>query len=950
MPSSNCLNGARLTVPINADFGHAPLGRLGERTAQYNPSRAPCLADLRSNGQPIIPGSALGSRLLNVFKPEPVRQEARALRALSDSSQQVAQLLGQISATPADKDASPTAKKLLQKLASTAAPLTRQGADLLEVLRHRVEVHARHLTVHQLRELQQGLARIRQSPGISAPKEIQQLAVIRDAVHTTLAAHVQALLGRTGEKMLPALLQASSELAREASHPGTAAQRFASLHHLARELLQQQGFALPPGEDSASMQRELVQAFCSQALQNASISSDALGELLQALPPEQQAALRHTSQQLSPTAPAAFLQTLQQAGQRWLQEAQQRFQQAYQALDASPGLAGPALAEQVISLETVLHALRCHCEARGERIDPVRNDLVVKSLRKLETTLLAPGHPHVAALENRLLRELGLSAARWGMGEMCQRVAQLARERLAAVDRPYFTMLETVTQALRANDLTAALDHLGAAQALRQQAAVVYQELGPGLSSASQAMAFREDRMRAAAQQWDRTTLLALQASLDQATVQKLIGALEELGHQVLAGVIAPHDANDVLGRQLLDTHIDLRMLRDSVATQLLQQGVPAVDIRRETPAPAAMDAQVRAALRARFGIAPHVRDNALQCIVHEGTARQPLQALLEAHWQSLSPTAPLPGEAARAEQRVAPAFWNELASANYSIRHADGSRLPLVDREALAAAQGPEHKAAILAQAVTDLDHFLGHSPDLLMRVTALANSQWQTALQRGLESTDSPVRLPDGRSGWITGGKDSHAFVIGRDAQGAVTLQFERTTSQATHFAPSGLTRLAQSVDPQTSRFHAWGTLRIAPDLRLSTLLALQFRFEAHPMLRTVKDLVVCGDATLQAQFADLARSHHASDSWNYLIAHHQYQQQPSVDGAQALLQRFIDGASIEQVNISGELVLQALEAPGQVELDALFARVAAEMRIMLGDAAQTFLSQLPLPNTRG
>lgn len=944
MPSTPRLDGARLMAPINADFGHAPLGRLGQRTVQCSPSRTPCLADLASIAQPIVPGRALGSRLLDVFKPEPTRQESKALRALSDSSRQIAELLGQIGVTPQDQDASPAAKKLLRKFAAAAAPLTRQGADLQEVLRHRVAVHARHLTVQQLQALQQGLARMGQSPSFSAPQEIQQLAVIRDAVDTALAAHVHVLLARTDEKMLPVLLQASSDLARAATHPGTAAQRFASLHQLARELLQEQGFApLPPADDMA-MQRELVQAFCSQALRNAHIGSDALGALLQALPPEEQAALRQASHQFPRMVTTAFAQTLEQASQRWLQGALQRFHHAHQALNASPAPAGTALVKQIISLETVLHALRSHFEARGERFDPVSNDMAMKTLRRLEATLLTPARQRVAALENGLLRELGLSAARLGLADISQHAAQLARERLTKADQPYFTAMHAVAQALRNNDLTAALDHLGEAQVSRNRAARVHQQLGQALTSAGKAMAWRDERLRAAVQQWDRTALQAVQKALDQPALGALTAALERLGNQVLAGVVAPQDANVVLGKQLLDTHVDLLMLRDNVAAQLVQQGMAVPEVRRDTVASADIDARGRAALRARFGIALHAPHNALQWIVHEGTARQPLQAMLEAYWQDLKPAPVAPGMAQRAEQRVAPAFWNELASASFQIRLNDGGLRPLVDQDALAAATDPQQKADILAKAVAELESLLGHAPGLLMRVTTLANSRWQTALQRGMDSSDSPVGLPDGRRGRLTEGQDTHAFVLECDAQGAVTLQFALTTSQAKQFAPSGMKHLAQSVDPQTSHFSAWGTLRIDPDLRLTTLLPLQFRFEARPVLRTVKDLVVCGDAALQAQFADLARRRHASDSWNYLTAHHEYQRQPSARQAQALLQRFIDDASAEQVNISGRLLGQIVKAPSLAELNALLDEAAAEIRILLREAVREFLSQRP------
>lgn len=608
------LTGSPLPIPLNADFGHAPLGDFGKRSEQAVPADAPRLGD--ATDRPRVPGCALGSRLLNMLSPPKARQQARILEALTDSSMLVAQLLGKICDAPRYMSAGLATKKLLHRLASTAAPLTRQGVQLSGVLRHRVEVHVLHMTASQLLTLRDGLACVRQSPDISQQDEIQLLAVVRDVVGRALAAHAQALLTRADASLLPALQQAVAQLPREAAHPGAAAQPFATLWGMARELLRQQGYAQYAPEDRRAMQRELVQAFCNQAVHNAAITNDQLCALLQALPVERQVQLGQITRQILHTPPTLFLRALQQASQQWLHEAQQRLYQAYQALQARPALTGSALTEQVVRLETALNQLCAYLSARGERLDPVLSEMFNTVFPQIEATLLQPTHLPLAALDNRSLRDLGLSMTRMRMDGTAQRVAHAIRQRQAAADLPYARAMHALAEALRDRDFTAALGRLAEAADRCEQAAGIYRQLASPLAPADPPAASREKRMHTTVQQWDRSTLLALRTAMDQPVSCALVFTLEQLGKELLQGAIAPQDANTLLGKQLLEAHQDLQMLHQAVVAQLGQHGIQPPSVIREIYGPADLDAHALGALRsvcARSGITLRLAGTTLQ-------------------------------------------------------------------------------------------------------------------------------------------------------------------------------------------------------------------------------------------------------------------------------------------------------------------------------------------------
>lgn len=607
------LTGAPRLIPLNADFGHAPLGKSGECSVQ-----ALRLAD--AAGQPVVPGCTLGSRLLNALSPPNARLHAKILAALTDSSKQVAQLLGQICDAPKHQGAGPATRKLLRRLAVTAEPITRQGVGLPDMLRHRVEVHAQHMTASQLLTLRDSLVYVRQLADISEQVEIQLLAVVRDAVNQALAAHAQALLARAATSMLPALQQMVALLPSEALHAGAVAQQFTALLDAARELLQQQGYAQYVPKDRNAMPLELVQAFCSQALQNASLTLHQLCALLQALPTELQVQLGQTPQQILLTPPTPFLQALQQSADQWLQTMQRRLHQADQALKARPALTGSALTEQVIRLETTLHQLCCYFSARGERLDPVLTEMLVTVFPQLEATLLQPAHLPLAALNNCALRDLGLSMARMKMEDTAQRVAHAIRQRQAAADIPYVRAMHALADALRDHDFTAALQLLAEAADRREQAVGIYRQLTSPATHADQAHDFRAHRMRRAVQQWDRSSLLSLRAALDQPVSCALVFTLKQLGNDILQGANPPQGANALLGEQLLGAHIDLQALRQAVVAQLGQHGIQPPSVCREIYGPADLDANALQALSARFGITLRVAGPALQISIQAET------------------------------------------------------------------------------------------------------------------------------------------------------------------------------------------------------------------------------------------------------------------------------------------------------------------------------------------
>lgn len=259
------------------------------------------------------------------------------------------------------------------------APLASPGVSQWELLRHWIAMHAQQMTAGRLLALRDDLARATQLLGIDPQDEIQHM--VRDAVQQALAAHVQTLLARAGETMLPLLQQAVAQLPHEATHPGAVALQFIPLLDIARELLQEQGLALNASKDSAAMQRELVQALCSLAVQNAAITYEQLCGLLQALPPQQQVELRQTTQRLLHTAPVLFLQAMQQASLQWLLATQQCLLHASQALHAWPALTGHALAEQVLGFETARHQLHRYFSARSERFDSVLSEIASQAAR-----------------------------------------------------------------------------------------------------------------------------------------------------------------------------------------------------------------------------------------------------------------------------------------------------------------------------------------------------------------------------------------------------------------------------------------------------------------------------------------------------------------------------------------------------------------------------------------
>lgn len=173
------------TVPLNLDFGHAPLGKLGQRSVQQQ-SALPPRINSSGNATPSARAPSLGTRLLNALAPHGMRVDSKARQGLHDVSVLTGKLLGTLAgqADASQPSNLTTVRSLLGSMRAAAGSLERYGHSYDKVLNQRLQLNLSKLPLEQLQKLHFGIAN-----AISSNQEttdIEDLENIKKAIGQTI--------------------------------------------------------------------------------------------------------------------------------------------------------------------------------------------------------------------------------------------------------------------------------------------------------------------------------------------------------------------------------------------------------------------------------------------------------------------------------------------------------------------------------------------------------------------------------------------------------------------------------------------------------------------------------------------------------------------------------------------------------------------------------------------
>ncbi|MCF8161176.1 MAG: hypothetical protein K9J76_10760 [Polaromonas sp.] len=817
-------------VRLNQNFGDSPVGRLGNSGVQAAPAGAPRSGAAAHAAAP-SPGLSLGSRILNAVTPHGLRAQPKMLAGLQATSAQVGDLLGALSKSSGHSVDGLTAKRLLDSLPQTAAPLTSRGADLGTVFSQRVSVHVKNMSTAQLVALRDGVALSQSSQlaGSAGP----QLAVVKAAVGRELT---QRLLDTATQKMVPVLAKLVAELPREAANPGAVAFAFHELDGAAFTVLigHGQSQSADNGANLAALKLELIKETLSTAVDNGDISPRDLGAILGHLPskvlrsfddPHARGALIGTE------APFTMERMVSGAIGLRAQQAETAFTQAADALLARslPAADDPKgslhnmqdFARDIIAAATHLTQRREHGDINHLHFPEEMGDKSAGLLTHLER-LCSPGNLLVDELNHGQLNAFSKALSSLGVERGADHVAAELSRRKDEANASFGTAMLATCTAAQSKDPQALLQSLKVFADVSSNTVQALQRLGAPIDGADKVMEFREQQSTQALQTLSTEQLGSLFAALNSPELKSLKGSLGDMGQTLL------ENENTAIGRQLYNASLDLASTASLVRDVLVARGLSLPDMPDEasygtaTLAPAG-----HAALLAEFGVQAGTNGTVN---IKSGLASPAFQQTFLSNLRAIEARpGPMQALANGAETGVRQALWLDLPRADYTIKHGDGTSSPLLDRHGDAALLAGPQKEAVLSGAVAKLRELTGGNPALLRLVSEFANQNSLAGVQLGLGSADSPARMPDGTPGIPMNGTEHTAYAFQSDGDGGVLMRIDYAVAGASHFM--GADGSFAALDPAASHFNASVELHFDSQLQFSVSEPVRFTYNLAP-----------------------------------------------------------------------------------------------------------------------
>lgn len=810
---------------LHADFGDRVVGPLGGRSVQVLGTGAPRVQHAAPPDTRVLSRvQGLAGRVLDAITPHGVRAESKVRAGLEATSREVGALLQALSHRPGQIVDGLAARRILDGLATVAAPVTSRGASYDQVFQARVQVHLSHMGLDDLQALQQGLDHADQSALRSDAVGATHLAVLRTMLQQE---QVQRLLAKAELDMLPVL-----EKSTEAVGQGRDAvsYHYDTLYGIANELLKQHG-----QDDSRDMARALIKEVLGRLVDDGRLDLGQTGAMIRTLPSRELRELLDTATTIGGEVPFTTERLLTGSVGVRAELSEQGFLAAADRLlahrePAAEDPTGPlhapgAFVQELVDAATHLAELREHNTVHHLHGSPQVDERFAALNQHLEE-LLRPSNLMLGELNHAQLHRMQKALQVLGVERCDTAIATAVQQRKDAAVQAFGAALHSAFDGAARGDLSAMCQALSEAHVQADQALQTFQRLGERIDDTDKIMQFRDGLVNQVVRGLPLQTLGTLFAQLQGPQGQALANALTEIGMSLLPGMASLEGRDVERGKQMFDMGIDLHMLSMAVQDELRRQGVslPPLPDEAEYGVEHLGDAG-HTALRDVFG----VDASAAQGVrLVRGMAERPFQASVasnvhEVHEQPFNEQV-LNGVGLG----VSTAFWLDFPRATYRIQQPGGDVVPLLDREALRRSS-PTETMDRLGAGVAALQNALGGDAALVQRVTQVANQNALMGLERGLFTPHSPLTLPNGSRGALPPSEYAVTYTVASDGEGGATVRMDYALSSAA--LVDAVTGETTALDPAHNRAQFSFTVHLGADGSVRLSDPVRYSYDIQP-----------------------------------------------------------------------------------------------------------------------
>lgn len=823
-------------LALTTDFGHSPIGRLGEnrvrteRTIPQKIQRAFAKA-----------GKAITSRIAKQSMTTQMRADAKHNKALMKTSKQVGEMLGALSKTDTHKVDSQRFMRLFTGLAETAAPITDRGVELLHVIQTRLSVNVPKMTTQQLVALKRGIMQALENDDIN---DVDAKALIRN-----LEPHVNAELRlrmhpEAQEVLRPIFEQAAERVPRFETNARAVDSVFDPSISRATDLLRKYGMLEGVNAHSENaLGRALVKDVIESVLQEGGPPATNVRNVLNCVASRTLYELAHTNADIGTGVPNLTNQAIQNSITRRMDNAQQGFMEASQVLgrhhlvpqdDPTGPLHAPIeFAREVIELAKHLDVLQKHGDIHGL---PVKDEVdhALSNIVERLNVLMRPDSLLLQEYSNQMLSRLSKACQTLGVGAPAKAIAEEITRRKKITFDNYGDKLRLLADASSTGDTSAILNAVVNLKAAADDALLRFQELGDKIDDREQIVAFRARILSDAIDGLSEDESFALQGLLTSYEGRALTGGMSYVGYTLMQppSGFAPTEQQNAKGTVLIDIANEMELIRqlNNEALQLRGINLPILPD-SEIPEQEALSPKSRQAICDVFGVQIHPKSGVH---IFSDLAPKSMQDMVK---DSLAE--PLKEHESSAYKlntglslNIAPGMVADLPRARFNLIDSEGNSTPMLDVNRFNQAHkdtGLQNQLLLMAS--DRLVDFCGGDTDMALFVSSYVHQGILAGMQKANVAGKGPILLPDGTPGQFMG-KENSTYSLRKGENGEIIVKVDYTLTDATMHMDF-MSGNATMLDPENSSCAFSYEVTLTPDrqVSLSSLVSFDYRVALQP-----------------------------------------------------------------------------------------------------------------------
>lgn len=807
--------------PLNANFGHAPLGTFAGRSVAVGLPGTPRAGNPAQTGQ-ITPPPSLGSRLLNALTPSSVRVDSKVRQHLFDYSAQLSKTMGALTLAKVD---TPKGRQDLQSalsdLVKASQPLGTQGVTHDAAFQPQLALRLGQMTQSELGTLRMGLADASLAgvdPATPEGRILASLTQKADAAQNARLEAVNARLAGGVEQQLAPIVEQLKQLASQ----GTVSDKFIETHQALSDAIGQLAETFGPARSTPQAFKAFETSLLKEALQSCVGDTPAdMGQLMNLWPADSLKELVRAEPAFSSLDDVFAIERLVtgQIGVRAerFENALLDFGKALLAHDPNDAASDPngplhnpqGFANEIVGFQQNLAELVQHNATFDLKTDAKVDESLAAVSAHLEE-LLRPSNLNLGELSNRQFGALRESLQQLGVARANTTLSAESGSRRTAAEANYGQTLKDVADAVQGDDLPALLSSLQQLNVRADQALLAFQATGDDFDGADPVMQLRADLMDGAMAKLSLTDASNAFKSLDSVDLRQLTDGMQDIANAALR-------ANDTQGRLFFNASTDLQLLRESFRLDLTQRGVELQDASDAKPGDVhALSSSQKLGLEQHYGF--KIDPGGVRYV--RGLAPPAVQQAM------VNSVAIGAGIIARPHQDtgVDGAFYRDLGRADYTITQPDGQVANLVDRTGFNTIQ-EDAREARRQDGIDKLKKFLDNDPELLLFVSNNIHQGFLAGLQTLMFSSQSPIQLEDGTRGQLNG-QETIGYNFSRMDDGNINVKVSYSIQNATALLDPTTGR-AVATNPAESNASFTFNATITPDRSISISKPAQFEF---------------------------------------------------------------------------------------------------------------------------